>query len=604
MDLNINDLENLSKFKRLIITENNKKNFVISDKSTAYLIINSIKHNSNKDIIKKSEKNIFYLSFANYNKNWYLKNFIRLQSFKKFKKFYKKKNYNNSLLISFFKLIYKSDQFEYSIKKYLIQKYEKFQELKFLIRLIKKKNKGLDVQLDLSLKILFSTFENKLNLNNFFNFNKIKKTLIAIFYPMIIIFNNRFVFCHKKKEYKNFFRIYKNGASVSNTGNLDWLVEDRTNLIFVMEDYIKFDSSHIENLKKKNYNYTSCNNINIGDLSCLTLLKLIFLITPLSLLIGIFIFFSKSYLVDFYFSSWVSFLKWKIFLKNFKGQNYVVYHNYQFDHIFRNILLNKEGIRTLHYKHTNSENIYNFNIDNGKHFINNDQLYLFYDYEFHQTKQSMLMAKANKSLSKNHLISGPTFITTKNLYNNSPLVSYDFVFYNSSLYNYMPLNIHKAHSDFLDLILNVSRNPNHKIIFKSKFDIKLYENYDDNLKQKIFDIKNRKNIDIISNDCNILKLICGDPITICMPFCTPFLISLGYKKKVFFVDFLNNFQNSFFSNYKNLVQKNSKDAINFIDTLKNTSKDNYTKNISSIYYDLFNSKKNIIEEKRLFKFLN
>ena len=91
MDLNINDLEKLSKFKRLIITENNKKNFVISDKSTAYLIINSIKHNSNKDIIKKSEKNIFYLSFANYTKNWYLKNFIRLQSFKKFKKFYKKK---------------------------------------------------------------------------------------------------------------------------------------------------------------------------------------------------------------------------------------------------------------------------------------------------------------------------------------------------------------------------------------------------------------------------------------------------------------------------------------------------------------------------------
>ena len=168
----------------------------------------------------------------------------------------------------------------------------------------------------------------------------------------------------------------------------------------------------------------------------------------------------------------------------------------------------------------------------------------------------------------------------------------------------MPLNIHKAHSDFLDLILNISRNPNHKIIFKSKFDVKLYENYDDNLKQKIFDIKNRKNIDIISNDYNNLKLICGDPITICMPFCTPFLISLGYKKKFFFVDFLNNFQNSYFSNYKNLVQKNSKDAINFIDTLKNTSKDNYTKNISSIYYDLFNSKKNIIEEKRLFKFLN
>ena len=76
------------------------------------------------------------------------------------------------------------------------------------------------------------------------------------------------------------------------------------------------------------------------------------------------------------YSSWLNLLKWKIFLKNYSGENYVVYHNYQYDHILRNILLNSKFIKTIHYKHTNTENIFNYKIKHKKNYINNDQLYL------------------------------------------------------------------------------------------------------------------------------------------------------------------------------------------------------------------------------------
>lgn len=427
--------------------------------------------------------------------------------------------------------------------------------------------------------------------------------MITLCYPLMIFFMNKLIFFHKKKYYKNYYRIYKNGFNVSDNENLDWLVDDKPNTMFVIEDNLNFNSEHIKYLKLKNYNFTFSNFRRIGDISFTTALWFIFIITPISIILGIAIFFSKSFLVDFYFSAWMSFLKWKIFLKNFKGENYVVYHNYQYDHIFRNILLNQERFKTLHYKHTNSENVFNYNFKRGKRFINNDQLYLLYDYEFHQTVQSMEMAKVNKSLSKNHILTGPTFI--KDLNNKLTKKNYDFIFYNTSLNNPMPLNIHNAHEKFLDLILEVSKNPKYKILFKSKFDVNEYSNYNSNLEKKILKIKNMQNIDIISHNLDLFKLTYGDPITICMPYCTPFLISLACKQKFFFVDFLDNFKNSFFSNYKNLVQKNLKDAMEYIDKLRHITSNEYKNDVSMLYFDVFNSKEdNIILERKLFKFLN
>ena len=82
MYLDINNLNKLSKFNKIIICNENKKKITnISD--TAYLVINYNNHKS----IKTNKKNFFYLSYKNYQKNWYLKNLTRLNTYNEFQIF-------------------------------------------------------------------------------------------------------------------------------------------------------------------------------------------------------------------------------------------------------------------------------------------------------------------------------------------------------------------------------------------------------------------------------------------------------------------------------------------------------------------------------------
>ena len=48
------------------------------------------------------------------------------------------------------------------------------------------------------------------------------------------------------------------------------------------------------------------------------------------------------------FNCWINFLIWKNLLKIYK--NYVSYHDFGSSHIYRNILLNKSGTKTLKLK--------------------------------------------------------------------------------------------------------------------------------------------------------------------------------------------------------------------------------------------------------------
>lgn len=603
MELNINDLSKLNKYKKIFIVTELQNNNIKNDHNICTLILKNILNELDAKC-KDEKKNIFYLSFKEYKKNWQLRSILRIKTFKKFKEFYKKSKFCKYFLIKFFKFIYKSDKYEYSLKKYLLLDYEKFQELKYLIELIKKNNPTAEITLDQKLQKLFYIYEDRTKLKNYFDLDRLKKIFIILFYPLIIIFNNKIVFSNKKKYFKNFYRIYKNGFGVGDLGNLDWLIKDKKNSIFVIEDYLPSNSPHILSLKKNNYLFTFCNNRKIDKINFLTLLRLVFFTTPFSILIGILIFFSKPILFNFYYSSWLNLLKWKIFLKNYNGENYVVYHNYQYDHILRNILLNSKFIKTIHYKHTNTENIFNYKIKHKKNYINNDQLYLFYNYEFHQTKQSIVMAKSNKSLSENHLISGPTFMDPKTIVDNP--IKYNLIFFNSSLMSDRPLNIHISHSIFLDLIIKMSENQNLKILFKSKFNVKHYENYNSDLKNKILKLRNKKNVDILDTNYNynLYKLVNNDQISILMPFASPCIVFLANKNKFFFVDFLNIFKNSFFSSYENFIKNNLPDSIEHINRLMNVSEHNYSRNISKLYFDTFDTDQDIILKNNLYKFLN
>ena len=111
------------------------------------------------------------------------------------------------------------------------------------------------------------------------------------------------------------------------------------------------------------------------------------------------------------FNCWINFLIWKNLLKIYDFKNYVSYHDFGSSHIYRNILLNKSGTKTLNLKHTHSENLYSKKF--AEYYCNIDLLYQNYNFEFHWSKASLEMSKNNKSFSDNLIISGPFWFDEK-----------------------------------------------------------------------------------------------------------------------------------------------------------------------------------------------
>ena len=73
--------------------------------------------------------------------------------------------------------------------------------------------------------------------------------------------------------------------------------------------------------------------------------------------------------------------------------------------------MKKNNFNLIHYKHTSSENIFNYKIKDK--YNNAHQAFIYYDKEFHQTKQSVEMSEQNNSLSSEKIVCGPTFKITK-----------------------------------------------------------------------------------------------------------------------------------------------------------------------------------------------
>ena len=57
---------------------------------------------------------------------------------------------------------------------------------------------------------------------------------------------------------------------------------------------------------------------------------------------------------------WIKFFIWKNFTSTFNIDSYLSYHNYTSDHIYRNILLKQINCFTIMYKHTHSENVFDY----------------------------------------------------------------------------------------------------------------------------------------------------------------------------------------------------------------------------------------------------
>ena len=103
-----------------------------------------------------------------------------------------------------------------------------------------------------------------------------------------------------------------------------------------------------------NLNVLSMNTLNLN----LDLLIKLFTFIFVNILFFPYLIFTSLKNNEIYFKLLSSYLKWNIFIANFKINSYISYHDYSDTHILRNIILKQNNCKTIHYKHTHSENIF------------------------------------------------------------------------------------------------------------------------------------------------------------------------------------------------------------------------------------------------------
>lgn len=579
--MNKKDFERLKKYSQIHLIDN-LDSFNENKQEIAYVYLNNYISNKNeffKEIKKKD--NLFLFSWQ-YFRRGYLTTLADLKSYQNIDDFYKRFEKKNFLLIKFFKFLYQSEKFEIALKKNILVKLKNQYEVKIIKRVITFiTNKRILEKL---------THKEFINDNNGQIKDYLRRVFIFSLYPFYVSFNNKLVFKPIKTFFKNYYRIYENGAGVRKLGNLDWLIGNEKKIekkdIFVLEDIDHKRSRHTNELKNNNFNFINCNNkIQSGYISFAELIKNIIFLAPLGVFLSIYLLFFKKTFFIFFYQSWLSYFKWSNFIKFNSGKNYIVYHNYQDEHILRNIFLKKNNFNLIHYKHTSSENIFNYKIKDK--YNNAHQAFIYYDKEFHQTKQSVEMSEQNNSLSSEKIVCGPTFklIGKFNILTKKKQVC----FFNSAFSDGYVANTIESHLNFLRFIDKFLKRNDFKVIFKSKNKIEVYENYNSTFKNLIDTMKKNKNFSIIDYDLDLHEIIYPSEISIHMPFASTGVISLSLKKKFFFYDNLNFFKNSYFSKFDKLklISTSEMENYEFLDFYSKIDQSKYEEYIDDCFLQTF-----------------
>jgi len=195
-------------------------------------------------------------------------------------------------------------------------------------------------------------------------------------------------------------------------------------------------------------------------------------------------------------TAWIKFFIWKNFTSVFNIDSYLSYHNYASDHIYRNILLKQINCFTIMYKHTHSENVFDYK--KKQNYAYAIYMNLYYDLECHWSNWSIEMSKANQSKSTEYLLSGPIWSSEEFLNKNKNNIininknNTTLGFFTSSYPGFSAVNSIDSHQKFLLFVLEIiKRYPNFNILFKSKNDFKLYES-----KEKTKEIAKKTGIDL------------------------------------------------------------------------------------------------------------
>ena len=389
-----------------------------------------------------------------------------------------------------------------------------------------------------------------------------------------------------KGEKKIGVRVYKNGFGFDDKKiNLNWIVEKLNtscdDILFVFEN--ETNTSHIDHIKIKKFDYTFASiRKPCFEISIAFFFNLLIFYIPLFFFSGLlFLVFGDRNVSKEFFKSLAYFLIWKnqLYCNNFK--NYISYHDYQSSHICRNILLKKYNCKSLMFKHTHSENVFCY--DKKNFYACAEMINLFYDTEFHWSKCSIEMAKANQSLSKSFVVSGPLWSSKEFLKKKSKTDKKKISFFMSSYSGRNAINSIDGHISFIKFIeIIVKKYSDYNIYLKPKSFI---ERYLENKKiAEIYEeIKKRNNFCIVKNEIPSYDLISTSDLVISQAFSSPTVEAIFMNKKSFYLDLNNKYRSGYFCKFNNLVSHSIDEGLNNLSqwlNLKDNLLEEKYKNIS------------------------
>ena len=433
------------------------------------------------------------------------------------------------------------------------------------------------------------------------SFRSSSKFIIYFFYSILTI-RKLEIF---KKYIKLGVRIYDNGFGFNeNQPNMNLFNKlDYTNkdLLYIFETIPNID--HLNDIKKKEFNFIISNKRQpLRYCSLLFLFYFFIICLPTSIILFIISFGHNKFTKNEIFNCWANFLIWKNILQIYNFKNYVSYHDFGTSHIYRNILLNRNGTKTINLKHTHSENLFSKKL--AKHYCNIDMLYQNYNFEFHWSKASLEMSKNNKSFSDNLVISGPFWFDEKMAQPNlliSPKKRKIISFFLSSYEGKKSMIPISSQFKILNLIKEIAKlNRDYNFIIKPKYSLDYLKNNYDTTNIISFLEKNLSNLIIIDNNSNSLDIIRDSEIVISTAFSSPTFEAMSLGIKSYYVDILSKFKDSYFSNFKYFVSHGHQDAIKYLDYWKSVNEKIYKIEYEKIL-TYFNLPKNNNDRIILFK---
>lgn len=607
----LKNFEIIKEYDKIYLTDNTEKILKFINNLENKILVLDIGQ-KDKKINNSLSKNIKCLKipFSILNKNYTDRWEPHKKSFDNIEKIYEVYKKKNSFFFNIVKVLFHDDRKDLLFKKKIILKTEKFFFYEKIFNIIKVYNKNVCLKifdqycLDTKLELQnLNLFEDKKFLEYFIedgykkNYaNNLKFFFIIMLYPIYAILKVKSICFHKNFGFNDafFLRMYSEGYGINKNKNFlseDWLFDQsyfkKNNTFFVLETPVT--RSKINLLKEKKIKFIHANIKN--PLDCIDikdLLQLIFISYPVHILYSIIYLLLNSRNKKLFFEIIVYLFIWKNFCNTYRRIKYISYQDFNISHIIKNIFLSKNKSISFLYKHTSSENIFDYK--NKSSYSNTVFAFNCFDYEFHNFYPSIEMSKSNQSVSKKNIVTGPLWSSKEFndniILNKKNKESYIGVF-NTSFSN-NGVNSNLDHYKFLKFLKKISNNyPSLKFIFKSKYDYKSYINIDkignDSCKDQnliselLLDLIRSRKFIFLNNKIKARTIINTCNIIISMSFASPGLESLFLKKKSFFVDISGNYNNSYFDNFEKIVSHSQNEAEHLFKYYLNESENNINK---------------------------